>query len=162
MKVRFDFVIHWLWTIVFSLLAISGLAMTGARFAWILNYNIALADLVHRILAAIFVFLTFISIGYEMIRGFKHDEKKSAWMIIGKTGYQLFTFISTLIFIITGIIIWVCMDTNMAAVAFCLYIHEKLTYIVIISIIWHIYEKCHALIWPKKATTSKAGASIQK
>lgn len=154
MKVKFDFVIHWLWTIVFILLALSGLAMVGARTGWILNYDLATADIIHRSTAAIYMVLTFISIMYEVIRGIKNNDKKSPWMIIGKSGYQLFTFITTLIFIITGVIIWVCMGTNMAAVAFCLYIHEKLTYVVIASLIWHIYEKCHALIWPKKKTVS--------
>jgi hypothetical protein len=136
--------------------------MTGSKFGWILNYDIATADYLHRIYAAIFVILTFISISYEIIRGCKNDEKKLAWMMIGKNGYQLFTFITTLIFIITGIIIWVCMDTNMAAVAFCLYIHEKLTYIVVISVIWHIYVKCHALIWPKKAVNTNVKVKVNK
>ena len=153
MNVKFDFVMHWLWTIVFSILVISGLAMVGARNGWILNYDIASADLLHRILAAIYVVLTFISIAYEVIRGWNNNKKKSVWMIFGKSGYQLFTFITTLIFIITGVIIWVCMGTNMDAVAFSLYIHEKITYVVVASLIWHIYEKAHALLWPKKSTS---------
>ena len=150
LKVKFDFVIHWLWTIVFSLLALSGLAMVGARYGWVLQYDIATADYLHRVLAAVFVALTFISIAYEAVRTIKSDDKKLAWFIIGKGGYQLFTFITTLIFIITGAIIWVCMDTNMSAVAFALYIHEKLTYLVLASVVWHIYKKCHALVWPAK------------
>lgn len=154
MYVKFDFVMHWLWTIVFVLLALSGLTMVGADFSWIMNNDIASADIIHRVLAAIFVVLTLISIIHEVIRAFKNNDKKQAWMIIGKSGYQVFTFITTLIFIITGVIIWVCMDTNMAAVAFSLYIHEKLTYIVLGSLVWHIYEKCHALIWPKKAAAT--------
>ncbi|PKM94456.1 MAG: hypothetical protein CVU84_10320 [Firmicutes bacterium HGW-Firmicutes-1] len=152
MKTRFDFIIHWLWTIVFAILAVSGIAMIGVKYGWILNYDISSADLTHRIVAAVFVILTSITIGYEVIRGIKNDEKKLAWLIIGKSGYQLFTFITTLIFIITGVIIWVCMGTNsnMSAIAFSLYIHEKLTYVVVASVIWHIYEKCHALTWNKK------------
>lgn len=152
LKVRFDFVIHWLWTIVFSILAISGLAMVGAKYGWILNYDISSADLTHRVLAALFVILTFISVGYEVIRGCKGDEKKLAWFVIGKSGYQIFTFITTLIFIITGVVIWICMDSPISetAVAFSLFIHEKLTYIVIASVIWHIYEKCHVLITKKR------------
>lgn len=154
-NVRFDFIIHWLWTIVFALLALSGLAMVGAKYGWILNYDIASADYVHRVLAAVYVLLAFISIAIEVIRGIKSDEKKLTWFIIGKSGYQLFTFITTLIFIITGAIIWVCMDSNMAAVSFALYVHEKLTYIVVASVIWHIYVKCHALLWPKKTNVKK-------
>jgi len=64
-------------------------------------------------------------------------------------------FITTLIFIITGVIIWICMDSNMAAISFALFVHEKLTYIVVASVIWHIYVKCHALLWPKKQKTEK-------
>lgn len=154
-NVRFDFIIHWLWTIVFALLALSGLAMVGAKYGWILNYDIASADYVHRVLAAVYVLLTFISIAIEVIRGIKSDEKKLTWFIIGKSGYQLFTFITTLIFIITGAIIWICMDSNLAAVSFALYVHEKLTYIVVASVIWHIYVKCHALLWPKKTNVKK-------
>ena len=150
LKVKFDFVIHWLWTIVFSLLALSGLAMVGAKYGWVLQYDIAKADYVHRVLSAVFVILTFISIVYEVSRAIKNDNKKLTWFMIGKGGYQLFTLITTLIFIITGVIIWVCMDSNMAAVAFALYIHEKLTYLVLASVVWHIYKKCHALIWPVK------------
>ena len=159
MKVRFDFVMHWIWAIVFSILALSGLAMVGARYGWIMNYDITSADLIHRVFAAIFVLLTFISITYEVIRGLRNDESKLAWFIIGKKGYQIFTFITTLIFIITGVIIWVCMDSNKQAAAFAMYIHEKLTYIVIVSVIWHIYEKSHALVISKK---SKANAKAKK
>lgn len=150
MNVKFDFIMHWLWTIVYLLLAISGIAMTGARYGWILNYNIATADLTHRVLAAVFVVLTFASILYEVVRTVQKDNKKLSWFIIGRSGYQLFTLITSLIFIITGAIIWVCMSSNMAATAFALYIHEKLTYIAVGSVIWHIYKKSHALLWPVK------------
>lgn len=150
LNVKFDFIMHWLWTIVYLLLIFSGIAMIGAKYGWILNYNIAVADITHRVAAAIFVILTFISIMYEVIRVIKKDNKKLAWFIIGNSGFGLFVLITSLIFIITGAIIWVCMGTNMAATAFALYIHEKLTYIMMASIIWHIYKKCHALLWPVK------------
>lgn len=159
MSVKFDFIMHWLWTIVYLLLCFSGISMIGARYGWVLDYNIAIADITHRVLAAVFVILTFVSIMHEIYRVLRRDEKKEVWFIFGRTGYQLFTLITTLIFIITGAIIWVCMDTNMSAVAFALYVHEILTYIAVGSVIWHIYKKCHALLWPiKKADTSKRRA----
>ena len=159
MNVKFDFIMHWLWTIVYLLLALSGVSMIGAKYGWILNYNIAAADITHRVLAAVFVLLTFASILYEIVRALNNDEKKLTWFIFGKSGYQLFTLITTLIFIITGVIIWVCMDSNMAAAAFALLVHEILTYIAIASVIWHIYKKSHALLWPvKKANTAKRRA----
>jgi len=168
LNVRFDFIMHWLWTIVFAILALSGLAMVGPRYGWILVYDIAAADFVHRVLAAVFVLLTSVSVAYEIMRSVKADSKKLTWFIIGKSGYQLFTLITTLIFIVTGVIIWVCMDSNMAATAFSLYIHEKLTYIVIASLIWHIYMKAHALLWPKPSSgiaskaKSKEGEVVSK
>lgn len=150
MKVKFDFIIHWLWTIVFAALTLSGLAMVGAKYGWVLNYDISSADFIHRILAVLYILLTFISIAYEVMRVLKNEDKKLAWFMIGKTGYQLFTYITTLIFILTGTIIWMCMDANMSATSFALFIHEKLTYLVVASVIWHIYMKSHALLWPKK------------
>lgn len=155
-RVKFDFVIHWLWTIAFAGLALSGLSMVGAKYGWVLNYDIASADYIHRLLAVLYVLFTFISIVYEVIRSAKKEEKKLVWFMIGKSGYQLFTYITTLIFIITGVVIWVCMDTNMAALSFSLYIHEKLTYIVSASVIWHIYVKCHALVIRKKERKSSS------
>lgn len=156
MKIKFDLVMHWLYAIVWALLAISGFAMTGAKYGWLLNYDLAAADYVHRISAAIFIILTLTSIFNEVIRGIKNERKKSVWMIIGKSGYQLFTFITTLIFIITGALIWFCMELKMSFTSFPLLVHEYLSYFVLGSIIWHIYKKCHILLWPKKGGDKQA------
>ncbi|MBC7766267.1 MAG: hypothetical protein H7Y41_07250, partial [Hyphomonadaceae bacterium] len=129
------------------------LSMVGAKYGWILNYDIATADYIHRVFAAIYVILTVIAIGYEVMRAVKRDDRRLPWFIIGRSGYQIFTFITTLIFIITGAIVWLCMDTNEAAAAFALFVHEKLTYFVIGSVIWHIYVKSHALVVKKRETT---------
>lgn len=151
MNIRFDFIMHWLWAIVWSLLGLSGFAMVGAKYGWLINFDYATADYVHRIGAAIFVLLTFISVAYEVFRNFRRDSKKMTWFVIGSSGYQLFTFITTLILIITGAIIWICSEFNIKAVAFALLTHEYISYVALASVIWHIYKKCHALIWPKKA-----------
>jgi len=150
MNARFDFIMHWIWAIVWSLLAISGFSMVGAKHGWLLNFDYALVDYIHRIFATIFVILTFISIFYEVFRNIKNDSKKLAWFVIGRSGYQLFTFITTLILIMTGAIIWICNEFDIVAAGFALIIHEYISYIALSSVIWHIYKKCHALIWPKK------------
>jgi cytochrome b subunit of formate dehydrogenase len=155
MKIQFDLVMHWLYVIVWALLAISGFAMTGANFGWLLNFNLATADYVHRVSAALFAILTFISIINEIIRGIKNDKKKSAWLIIGKKGFQLFSFITTLLFIVTGALIWFCMEFDKSFISFSLLVHEYLSYLVLASIIWHIYKKCHILLWPKKFRNKK-------
>jgi len=145
MKVKFDFVMHWLWAIVWALLAISGFSMVGAKYGWLLNFDYATADYIHRLSASIFVLLTFISIFYEVFRNIKNDSSKLAWFIFGRSGYQLFTFITTLILIITGAIIWICNEFDMGTVGFALIIHEYISYIALASVIWHIYKKVHAL-----------------
>lgn len=150
MNVRFDFIMHWLWAIVWSLLGLSGFAMVGAKYGWLLNFDYATADTVHRIAAGVFVLLTFISIFYEVFRNIKKDVKNLAWFTIGRSGYQLFTLITTLILIITGALIWICTELNMTVAGFALLIHEYISYIALGSVIWHIYKKCHALIWPRK------------
>ena len=150
MNIRFDFVMHWLWAVVWSILALSGFSMVGAKHGWLLNFDYATADYVHRIAAAIFVVLTFISIFYEVFRNMKKDVKNLAWFVIGRSGYQLFTFITTLILIITGAPIWICSEFDMVTAGFALIMHEYISYIALAGVIWHIYQKCHALIWPKK------------
>lgn len=151
MNVRFDFIIHWLWAIVWALLAISGFAMVGAKYGWLLDFDYATADYVHRISAAVFVLLTFISIFYEVYRNIRKDTRYLSWFVIGRSGYQLFTFITTLILIITGAIIWICSEFDIQVVGFALVIHEYISYIALASVIWHIYKKCHALVWPTKS-----------
>lgn len=161
MRLRFDFVMHWLWAIVWSILGLSGFSMIGAKHGWLLNYNYALADYVHRIAAAVFVILTFLTILFDIARNFKNDKNKLAWLIFGRSGYQLFTFITTLVLIITGALIWLCTEFNTKAVGFSLLSHEYISYIALASVIWHIYKKCHALIWPKKAVTTPGTAAAK-
>jgi len=156
-NLRFDFVMHWLYAIVWSLLALSGFGMVGAKNGWLVDFNYATADYTHRVFAVIFVLLTLISIFYEIWRNIKNDNKKSAWMIIGGTGYQLFTFIISLILIITGALIWICIEFDLTFVAFALAIHEYISYIALASVIWHIYKKCHALKWPTRQGKLKQG-----
>ncbi|MGE5416501.1 MAG: hypothetical protein ACM3UZ_07050 [Acidobacteriota bacterium] len=151
MTIKFDFLIHWVWSVVFAILALSGLAMIGAKYGWILSYNLAQADYIHRVMAAIYIILTFVVVMHEVVWVFKNEKKKQPWMVIGPDEYRFFAFITTLLFIITGTIIWVCMESNHAALALAMFVHENLTYLAIVSVIWHIYEKSHALLWPKKA-----------
>jgi len=112
-NVRFALVIHWLYAIIWALLAISGFTMISAKFGWIL-------------------------------------------MIIGRSGYQLFNPIITLLLILSGVLIWICMEFNQKAVAFALLVHEYISYLSLVSVIWHIFDKVHILIWPKsKANQDK-------
>jgi len=149
-NVRFDLVMHWLYAIIWALLAISGFTMISAKFGWILNFNFTMADMVHRFSAAAFVFVTFIAVIHEIIRKIKKDNRSQPWMIIGRSGYQLFNLIITLLLILSGVLIWICMEFNQKAVAFALLIHENISYLSLVSVIWHIFNKAHILIWPKK------------
>jgi len=52
-------------------------------------------------------------------------------------------------------VLWGNHDQNKAALAFSMFVHEKLTYLVLISLLWHIYEKAHILLWPVKLPVVK-------
>lgn len=147
---RFDFIMHWLWTIVWSLLALSGFSMVGAKYGWLLNYDYALAINVHRVTAAIFVMLTAIAIGYEIVRAARKNEQKVPWLVIGRSGYQMFTFITTLILIISGAILWVCSEMDVKAATIALWLHENVSYLSLASVVWHMYKKGHALVGMKR------------
>jgi Cytochrome b subunit of formate dehydrogenase len=151
-NVRFDFVIHWLFAIVWALLGVSGFSMVSAKFGWILNFNFVTADIVHRINAAAFVFITFISVIYEIIRKVKKDDRKQPWFIIGRSGYQLFTLIISMLLIVSGAVIWICMEVDKKDVAFALLVHEYISYVALASVVWHIFIKTHILAWPQKKT----------
>lgn len=149
-NIRFDFVIHWIYAIIWALLAISGFSLISAKFGWIIGFNFKAADMIHRINAAFFVLLTFISIVNEIIRKIKNDEKAQPWFVIGRSGYQLFNFIVSLLLIVSGALIWICMEFNFKALALALTVHEYISYVALFSVIWHIYKKTHILTWPKK------------
>ncbi|NPV92822.1 MAG: hypothetical protein HPY50_18810 [Firmicutes bacterium] len=157
MNLRFDFVIHWLWAIVFAVLAISGFALIGAKYGWIVNYSIAAADYVHRVGSAVFVLLTLLAIGNAAIKAWKNENRPSAWMIIGASGFRLCNFIISLILIITGAFIWICSEYNHVQVAFALYLHEYAAFLALAGVIWHLYQKSHALDWPAVKTKGKGG-----
>lgn len=155
MKIGLDFLIHWLWAITFAILALSGVAMIGARFGWILEYNIALADYSHRIAAVIYINLAVVAIGYEVRRIWRQESANdSLYGIFGRKGYGFFTLLTTLLFILSGVILWKSHHDNMPAVAFAMFVHEQLTYIVMASVIWHVYQKANALLWPKQKNNS--------
>ncbi|HMM21517.1 MAG TPA: cytochrome b/b6 domain-containing protein [Selenomonadales bacterium] len=149
MNIRFDFAIHWLFAVVFAILTISGVAMIGAGFGWLLQYDIALADYVHRIAAVFFVVLTLIYIGSEVMNDLRGNISRHRWGIFKPKKYGLFTLTTSVMLILSGAIIWGSDDTNSAAVAFAMFVHEKLTYVALAGVIWHIYQKAHALIWPR-------------
>jgi len=154
-KIGLDFLIHWLWTLTYVILALSGVAMIGARFGWILEYNIALADYIHRITAVIYIALAALAIGYEVLRVWRQESTNDLlYGIFGRKEYGLFTLLTTLLFVLSGVILWKSHHGNMPAVAFAMFVHEQLTYIAMASVIWHVYDKAHALLWAKKKNHS--------
>jgi cytochrome b subunit of formate dehydrogenase len=155
-NVRFDLVIHWIFAIIWALLAISGFAMISANFGWIINFNYVTADTVHRLNAAAFVIITFISVVYEIIRKVKKDNRPQPWFIMGRSGYQLFNLIISLLLILSGALIWICMEINIKAVALALQVHEYISYLALASVIWHIFKKTHILLWPKSKSKKEA------
>lgn len=147
-ELKIDFIIHWLWVITFGLLLVSGIPLMGPKFGWIISYKLAFADYLHRVFAAFWVILTLISIVLEAIRSSKKQKPHMPWLVIGKTGMGIFTLVSTLLFVLSGIYLWYCKDFSHSIVAFALTIHDLLTLISLPVIMWHIYDKAYAI--PKK------------
>lgn len=160
-SIKFDFFIHWINAIVFGVLLISGFAMVSARHGWLFGYDLASADYIHRLFSAIFVVITSVAILYEIHQNIGPNDKR-VWFIFGKSGYQLFTFMLSLLFILSGALIWVCMEFSMVAVSFAMLVHEKIAYLALASVIWHLYKKTHALLplnaGQKQAVDGHAGA----
>lgn len=145
-RFKIEFILHWVWAAVFGLMVLTGLALLGPKYGWVLNYNLGLADYLHRTLAVTFTIIAFIEIILEIRRIVWHDGKKEAWLVFGKKGFALITFIATQLFIISGILLWLCIEDNHVLLALASIVHEMVAYAMIIAMIWHLYDKAHVLI----------------
>jgi len=143
--IKIDFILHWLWAVVFGLLLISGMALMGAKYGWLMNYQLPLADYLHRTLAAALVILTLISIGVEAGRLSKKTPKVMPWLVINKSLLGIFNLAATLLFVLSGIFLWICIEFSHSTIAFAYVIHDLVTFISMPVVIWHIYDKAYAL-----------------
>lgn len=141
---KIDFILHWLWAIVFGLMLISGLTLMGAKLGWLTNYNVALSDYIHRTMAAVFVILLFIAIVVEILRISK-SEKPKQWLIVKKSGMGILNLIISILFLLSGVFLWLCMEFSHQNLAFALMVHDLLTFIWLPVMVWHIYEKAHGI-----------------
>lgn len=120
--------------------------MIGAKYGWIIKFNLSTADYIHRVSAAIWSILLLIAIIVEIYQVIK-QIKSLNWLIVGSKDYQLFTLFSGLIFLVSGMIIWGGHHSGeTVSFTFGIWIHEVLTFIGLASIIWHLYDKSHALL----------------
>ena len=152
-----DFIIHWLYVIVFGLLFISGLTLMGAKFGWLINYNLSLSDYIHRTMAAVLVILLLVAIVVEILRISK-TGKPTPWLIVKKSSMGIITIINSILFLLSGVFIWLCMEFSHQKLAFALMVHDLLALIWVPTIIWHIYEKAHGLppeLGGKKSVSKK-------
>lgn len=145
-KFKIEFILHWLWTAVFGVLLITGIALMGPKYGWAMEYNLALADYLHRTLAVALTLLLFIEVCLEIRRILFLNSKREPWLVVGRNGFPLVTFVASFLLIISGLLLWVCVEDNHAIVAFASMIHEGVTFAIAFGIIWHIYDKSHVLI----------------
>lgn len=143
--IKLDFIIHWLWAAVFGILLITGIALMGAKYGWVMNYQIALADYLHRTMAAVWVVLTIIAVVMEAIRHLDGKQAKMPWLIINNTALGRYVLVSTLLFTISGVFLWICKDFSHTVIAFSLVVHDLLAFISVPVIILHIWDKAYAL-----------------
>ncbi|AVX21450.1 MULTISPECIES: hypothetical protein [Carboxydocella] len=144
-EIKLDFLLHWLYAVVFGLLLISGLVLMGAKTGWLMDYQLAWADYLHRTLAAVFILLTLVAVFIEVTKLSGHYQGSTAWLVVKKSGMGIFVLVSTLLFAFSGILIWVCEGFSHVTLAFAVVIHDLLTLISVPVIIWHIYDKAHGL-----------------
>lgn len=145
-RFKLEFVLHWIWAAVFGLMVLTGIALLGPKYGWILNYNLGLADYLHRTLAVTFTFLTFVEIVLELKRILWHKSKKEPWLVVGKKSFALVNYIAAQLFIITGVLLWLCVEDNHALLALASTLHEMVAYAMVIGMVWHLYDKSHVLI----------------
>ncbi|GAB4271950.1 Prokaryotic cytochrome b561 [Thermincola ferriacetica] len=146
-RFRLEFILHWIWAAVFGILLITGLALLGPRYGWALNYNLAMADYLHRTVAILFTGLLFIEILLELKRILFNDSKREPWLVIGKSGFALITFISAWLLIISGLLLWHCTEDDHGVTALASVVHQTVTFAMIIGMTWHLYDKSHVLIF---------------
>ena len=145
-KFKPEFILHWIWTIVFGILTITGLALLGPKYGWVMNYNLAVADYLHRTMAVLFTVIFLVEIALEVRRILWLKGKREPWLVVGKNGFALLTFIASWLFIVTGIFLWYCMENEHGILALAAIVHEMLTFVMVFAIIWHIWDKSHVLI----------------
>lgn len=144
-QIKADFIVHWLYAIVFGILLITGFTLMGAKFGWLMDYSLALADYLHRTLAAAFVILTLVAIVLEAIKFSKKDKTGGRWLIINKSPMGIFTLVVTLLLTLSGIYLLICMEFSHKLLAFAFIIHDLATFLSVIVVIWHIYDKAYGL-----------------
>lgn len=145
-KFKIEFILHWVWAVVFGMMLITGIALMGPKYGWAMDYNLALADYFHRTLALVFTALLLVEIGLEVRRLLVLNEKREPWLVVGKTGFALITFIAAFLLTISGLLVWVCVEDNHIVTAFASIVHESVTIAMTFGIIWHIYDKSYVLI----------------
>lgn len=143
--VRLDAIAHWIWTILFMLLALSGFPMMGARFGWMFGYDFGFADFVHRIVSVLFIVWVFLALLYAIKEMMKRKPEKISWLPVGKKGFSRFTFFVTLLLIFSGFLLWFHPLIPYLFGTFGFMIHEIAALVSIGSIVWHIYVKRYIL-----------------
>lgn len=145
-KFKLEFILHWIWSVVFGMMLITGIALMGPKYGWAMDYNLSLADYLHRTMALVLTVLFFIEIIMEIRRILVLNDKREPWLVVGKNGFALVTFLASFLLIISGLLIWICVEDNHVITAFASIIHEAVTFAIAFGMIWHIYDKSHVLI----------------
>jgi cytochrome b subunit of formate dehydrogenase len=80
-------------------------------------------------------------ITYEIVRTVKGRTEKAPWLPIGKKGFAAFTFLSTLILILSGFLLWFAPNIPYLFGTIGFAFHEIAALLAIGSVVWHIYDK---------------------
>jgi cytochrome b subunit of formate dehydrogenase len=144
-NLKFNLYTHWIWTILYALLALTGFSMMGAKFGWMFGYTFGLADFVHRVVAVLFIFLVLLIVVQEIVQLVKGNNRKKPWVTIGKKGFPGFTLLTTILIILSGFLLWFHAGIPYVWGTFGFLVHEFASLLSLGSVVWHIYVKRYIL-----------------
>lgn len=157
-EVSFDVVSHWIWATMVFLLLLSGLAIVGARYSWILGDHFAFADILHRVTGVFWVIWVSTTVVYEVSQLATKPASKRVWLPLGKSGFAAFNFIVTLLLILSGFLLWFMPAVPFGFAVISFVIHEFFAFVILFVIVWHIGRKRHIFQLPllkRKRVTRK-------
>lgn len=139
----FDLFLHWIWAILVFLLLLSGLAIVGAKYSWIMGNHFALSDITHRVVGVFWVLWVLIAVIYEIHQIVKTPVAKRVWLPIGKKGFAGFNLSVSLLMIFSGLLLWFMPAVPFIYAVFGFIVHEVFAFLILFVIVWHIVRKRH-------------------
>ncbi|WP_085522923.1 cytochrome b/b6 domain-containing protein [Tuberibacillus sp. Marseille-P3662] len=139
----FDLLLHWISATLVFLLLLSGMAIVGAKFSWILGSHFALADITHRVVGVFWVLWMLVAVIHKIHQIVKGAGARNSWLPIGKRGFAGFNLLFSLLMIFSGFLLWFMPVVPFIYAVLGFAMHEFFAFLILIVIVWHIVQKRH-------------------